>query len=124
MDGQLGADAVQIVLIGRPISGSSNAPARTTINAGRPRSSLNRGVPHVGQNRRRMTCPLSAVLRYSLTGPLIWKPLVAKITLMDALPDERYWQSLHQQARAATGGLSHRNRTAPQKHRPVIRSAI
>jgi hypothetical protein len=104
MNAQLGVDAVHMVLAGRPISGLSSAPARTTTNAGRPRSSLNRGVPRVGQNRRRMTCKLSALLRYSLTGPLIWKLLVAKITLMDALPDDSYWQSLHQQARVATGG--------------------
>ena len=58
----------------------------------------------VYQKRRRMTFPLSAVLRYSLTSPVILKFSVLKITLIDALPDDKYWQSLHQQARVATGG--------------------
>ena len=82
-------------------------------------SSLNNCVPHLGQKRRRTTFPLSAVLTCSLTSPVNLKPSVLKIALIDALPDDRYWQSLHQQARVATGTLSNWNRTAPQKHRPV-----
>jgi hypothetical protein len=74
------------------------------MRSGRLSASLNNGVPHFGQKRRRMTFPLSAVLRYSLTSPVILKFSVLKITLIDALPDDKYWQSLHQQARVATGG--------------------
>ncbi len=66
-----------------------------------------------------MTFPLSAVLTYSLTSPVKLKLAVPKIALIDALPDDRYWQSLHQQARVATGGCSNRKRTAPHKHPPV-----
>jgi hypothetical protein len=103
---QRGADAVQIKLAGRPISVSSNAPAWTTMRSGWLSASLNSGVPHLGQKRRRIALPLSAVLTYSLTSPVILKLSVLKITLIDALPDERYWQSLRQQARVAIGSWS------------------
>src|SRR5436305_13067805 len=46
------------------------------------------------------------------------------IALIEALPADRYWQSLHQQARVAIGGWSDWKRTAPQKHRPVMSSTI
>lgn len=108
-----------MTLVGLPLSGSSNAPTRTTMRSGRFSASLNSGVPHLGQKRRRMVFPLSAVLTCSLTSPARLKPAVLKIALIDALPDDRYWQSLHQQARVATGGCANRKRTAPQKHRPV-----
>ncbi|MCF3947443.1 hypothetical protein L2A60_12220 [Acidiphilium iwatense] len=121
---QEGEDAVQIKFSGRPISGSSNAPTRTTIRFGRDSDSLNNGVPHLGQKRRRMTLPLSALLTYSLTSPVISKASVLNIALIDALPEDRYWQSLHQQARTATGLFSDWNRTTPQKHRPVTNVAI
>jgi len=39
---------------------------------------------------------------------------------MDALPEERYWQTRHQQARVKMGNLSNSNRMAPHKHPPVI----
>ncbi len=48
--------------VGRPISGSSSAPTRTTITSGRLSASLNRGVQQVGQKLRRMGVPLSALL--------------------------------------------------------------
>jgi hypothetical protein len=83
-------------------------------------ASLNSGVPHVGQKRRRMTLPLSALLTYSVVGPETLRLLLAKMRLIEALPDEMYWQSLHQQARVETGGLSSWKRTAPHKHRPVM----
>jgi len=67
-----------------------------------------------------MTFPLSAVLTYSLTSPAISILSVLKIALTEALPDERYWQSRHQHARVAIGGWLHWNRTAPQKHLPVM----
>src|SRR5580700_2302375 len=35
--------------------------------------------------------------------------LVRKIRLIDALPEGRYWQSLHQQARVAAGKLLHKS---------------
>jgi hypothetical protein len=124
MNPQAGAEAVQMTLAGRPISGSSNAPARTMIRSGRLSASLNKGVPHFGQKRRRMTLPLSAVLMYSLVSPDIVKLSVPKIALTDALPEDRYWQSLHQHARVAIGSWSNWNRTAPQKHLPVTRFAI
>jgi hypothetical protein len=64
--------------------------------------------------------PLSALLRYSVVGPEILRLLLAKMRLIEALPDDRYWQSRHQQARVKTGGLSNWKRTAPHKHRPVM----
>jgi hypothetical protein len=45
---------------------------------------------------------------------------VRKIAFIAALPDERYWQSRHQQARRAIGASLNRNLTAPQRHRPVM----
>lgn len=106
---QLGAAAVQMNAAGQPMAGSSSAPARTTIRSGRSSASLNSGVPHLTQKRRRITFPLSALLMYSLVSPEILRPAVLKIALMDALPDDRYWQSLHQQARVATGRWSKLN---------------
>jgi len=50
--------------------------------------------------------------------------LVRKIRLIDALPEGRYWQSLHQQARVAAGVGWIQNGTAPQKHRPAKRLTI
>lgn len=67
-----------------------------------------------------MTFPLSALLTYSLRSPVISTLSAEKIALMDALPDDKYWQSLHQHARVAIGGRLHWNRTAPQKQRPVM----
>jgi hypothetical protein len=113
-----------MTLAGRPIAGSSNAPARTAMRLGRLSASLNKGVPHFGQKRRRMTLPLSAVLMYSLVSPDILKVSILKIALIEALPEDRYWQSLHQQARVAIGSWSNWNRTAPQKHLPVTRFVI
>ena len=87
-----------MTLAGRPISGSSRAPARTTTKSGRHVASLNGGVPHVGQKRRRITLPLSALLMYSVVEPEISRLLLANMRLIEALPDDTYWQSLHQQA--------------------------
>jgi hypothetical protein len=109
-----------MTLAGRPISGSSRAPARTTTKSGRHVASLNSGVPHFGQKRRRITLPLSALLMYSVVEPEISRLLLANMRLIEALPDDTYWQSLHQQARVEIGGLSSWKRTAPQKHRPVM----
>ena len=105
---------------GPPTSRSSRAPTRTTIISVREEEWLNKGVPHLGQKRRRMVLPLSAVLTYSPTSPMSLKLSVLKIALTDAFPLARYWQSRHQQARTAIGGWSNWNRTAPQKQRPVI----
>jgi dethiobiotin synthetase len=107
-------------LAGPPTSRSSSAPTRTTINSGRLDEWLNNGVPHLGQKRRRMVFPLSAVLMYSPTSPVSVKPSVLKIALIDALPAARYWQSRHQQARTAMGAWSNWKRTVPQKQRPVM----
>jgi hypothetical protein len=82
-------------------------------------TSLNNGVPQVGKKRRRTRFPLSDVLTYSLILPVSLKPSVLKIALIEALPDDKYWQFLHHQARVATGSRSNWNWTAPQKHRPV-----
>ena len=94
------------------------------MRSGVLKASLNSGVPQLGQKRRRIRFPLSALLTYSLTSPVILKLSILKIALIDAFPDERYWQSLHQQARVAIGSSSNWNRTAPQKHRPEITIAI
>ncbi len=95
-----------MTLDGRAIAGSSRAPARTIIKLGRPTSWLKSGVPHVVQKRRRIMFPLSDRLQYSLVFPVSRRPSVAKTALIEALPEERYWQSLHQQAREKIGGLS------------------
>ena len=87
---QLGADADQMMPSGFPSSGLSSAPVRTMIRCGRLAASLNSGVPQLGQNRRRMVFPLSDWLTYSASSPVQVKPLVLKIALTDAFPDERY----------------------------------
>jgi hypothetical protein len=76
------------------------------MRSGRLTASLKSGVPHAGQKRRRITFPLSAVLTYSPVLPVRLKLFIAKMALIEALPDDRYWQFLHQQARVRIGGLS------------------
>jgi hypothetical protein len=70
---------------------------------------------------KKATHYVSAIRRADVftTSPVSLKPSVLKIALIEALPDDRYWQSLHQQARVATGNRSSWNCTAPQKHRPA-----
>lgn len=60
------------------------------------------GAPHIGLKRRRLTWPLSAVLTYSLVEPDLLRLLPANMRLIEALPDDTYWQSRHQQARVET----------------------
>jgi hypothetical protein len=85
---------------------SSSAPTRTTIRSGLRDDSLNSCVPHLGQKRRFITLPLSAVLTYTLNSPVTFKVFLLKMALTEALPVARYWQSRHQQARVAIGGSS------------------
>jgi hypothetical protein len=61
MSAQLGAESVQIVLCGAPISRSSSAPTRTATYRGSSASYAKSGVPQVGQNRWRIMRPLSAL---------------------------------------------------------------
>lgn len=62
MQAHAGADEVQIFAAGLAIVASSSVPARIKINCGRDSLSLNICVPHLGQKRRCMALPLSAVL--------------------------------------------------------------
>jgi hypothetical protein len=109
-----------MMLEGQAIIGSSSAPTRTTMKRAPSPSSQKSGVPQVVQKRRRMIVPLSDLLLYSPGCPVSRRPAVSKIVLMDALPEERYWQTLHQQARVKIGERSNTNRMAPHKHLPVI----
>jgi hypothetical protein len=109
------------------------------MRCGRADDWLNSGVPHRGQKRRRMVLPLSARLTNSpiapslfvptlivptlivptLIVPVLVSPAALKTAFTEALPDERYWQSLHQHTRVASGRWSNWKRTAPQKQPPV-----
>jgi hypothetical protein len=62
MHAQVGARDAQMVTSGRTVSGLSSVPTRTTIRCGRGSAALNRCVPQVGQNRRCIVAPLSAML--------------------------------------------------------------
>src|SRR5260221_11311338 len=95
---QLGADAVQMKPRGPPISRSSKLPTRTTMASGRLDDSLNSGVPHLAQKRRRIVLPLSAVLTDYPTSPVKVKPRGLKIALTGGLPGAGNWQRGHQQA--------------------------
>lgn len=113
----VGALLVQMFIVGLTDEGSSSAPTRTTVNCGRADELANSDEPQVGQNRRRMVLPLSAVLVYSLVGPSMSRAAVG--TMMLTVPfDARCWQSRHQQILVATGSAERRKRTAPQRHFP------
>ena len=92
-----------MVLPGFTNSESSSVPARTKIRCGRESAALNMGVPHSGQNRRRMSLPLSATLRYSVNRPSTLSASLAKHTFTVPLPAARYWQTRHQQTRVTIG---------------------
>jgi len=120
MHAQRGADDVQIVIAGSARFGSSNVPTRTKIRCGRDSASLKSAVPHDGQNRRRMELPLSATLRYVPVSPVTANAAVGKQALTVPLPAPIYWHSLHQHTRVTIGGCALSQRTAPQRHRPVM----
>lgn len=124
MPAQLGAEAVQMVLWGFPISRLSRAPRRTTRKPGSAIASLNSGVPQVGQKRLRIRFPAFEGLVYSASLPETVSASLRKKTLSDALPEHRYWQSRHQQALVAKGGCDNEKRTAPQRHRPLMAISI
>lgn len=117
---QLGALAAHIVEDGRARLRSSNVPDRTNIRCGLVSASLKSGVPHTWQNRRRMRFPLSETLKYSAASPVLEKPDVRKHEFTVPLPPPRYWQSRHQHTRVTMGNSELVQRTAPQRHLPVI----
>jgi len=80
MHAQSGALPAQIFTAGRTADGSSKVPARTTVNCGRTEVLANRCAPQRGQNRRRISLPLSAMLKYSLSGPELSSPEVGTRT--------------------------------------------
>lgn len=67
MQAHRGADAVQIVIAGCAILGSSSVPARTNMIFGPAPDSVNIGVPHCGQIgdtlycRYRQCCDIPAI---------------------------------------------------------------
>src|SRR4029079_11219967 len=67
-----------------------------------------------------MELPLSATLRYVPVSPVTVNAAVRKQALTVPLPAPIYWHSLHQQTRVTIGGAELSQRTAPQRHRPVI----
>src|SRR5580692_10584066 len=79
---QAGALLAQMFITGRTDDGSSRVPARTTVNCGRPDGFANRCEPQRGQNRRRISLPLSAVLTYSLSCPELSSPDVGTSTFV------------------------------------------
>ena len=101
-------------IVGLTDEGSSSVPTRTTVNCGRADELANSDEPQVGQNRRRMVLPLSAVLVYSLVGPSMSRAAVGTMMLTVPLA-ARCWQSRHQQILVATGSAERRKRTAPQR---------
>ncbi len=119
MHAQRGALDVQMVIAGLARFGSSKLPTRTKIRCGRASASLNKGVPQVGQNRRCIRLPLSAVLAKSVIFPATLNAAVRKQAPTVPLPAPRYWQSRHQQARVVIGGSWLSQRTAPQRQPPV-----
>ena len=120
---QSGASAVQMVICGAIRLGSSRAPARMKISCGRTSARLNNGVPQVAQKPRCITLPLSATLSCHAGLPSTANEFDQKATLTMPLPAPRYWHSLHQQMRAASGGPSTANRTAPHRHPPLTIAA-
>ena len=120
MHAQRGADDVQIVIAGSARFGSSIVPTRTKTRCGRDSASLKSAVPHDGQNRRRIELPLSATLRYVRVSPVTVSASVRKHALTVPLPAPIYWHSLHQHTRVTIGRCELSQRTAPQRHRPVI----
>src|ERR1700733_2041928 len=71
---QAGALLAQMFIAGRTDDGSSRVPTRTTVNCGRPDELANRCEPQLGQNRRRISLPLSAVVTYSVSWPELSSP--------------------------------------------------
>ena len=67
------------------------------------RASLNIGVPHRGQNERRMWFPLSAMLSQPSSSPSTRTASRGTSICTAALPVLQYWQSRHQQSRTAKG---------------------
>ena len=120
MQAHEGACAVQIVAAGRAISVSSSVPALTKTRCGRASASLNRWVPQLGQKRRCIRFPLSAMLTKSRVSPVIANPADGKHTLTAALPVAIYWQTRHQHSRAVIGAAFVSYRTAPQRQLPEI----
>src|SRR5215813_3536786 len=106
MQAQDGALAVQIVAAGRAISRSSKVPTRTNTRCGRDSDSLNRCVPQVGQNRRCIRLPLSAMLAKSRVSPVIDSPAVGKQMFTVAFPAAMNWHTRHQQTRVVIGSAS------------------
>src|SRR5690349_22585060 len=120
MHAQPGALAVQMVIAGLARSGSSKVPTRAKMRCGRDSASLKSGVPHVGQKRRCMRLPLFAMPTWSLVLPVTLNVAVRKAELTVPLPPPRYWHSRHQHQRVTIGASELSQRTAPQRHLPVI----
>ena len=62
MQAHAGAQDAQMLVLGVTEDGSSSVPARTTVYCGLPEESANRWHPQLGQKRRLIWFPLSAVL--------------------------------------------------------------
>src|ERR1700677_4496976 len=99
MQAQLGADFVQMVPTGLPISGSSSVPTLTMNTSGRGSASLNTGAPHWGQKERNIVAPLSATEVKTARSPVVVSAALKNIALAVPLPAPRYWQTRHQHTR-------------------------
>jgi len=77
-------------------------------------------VPQLGQKRRCIMLPLSAMLRKSRSSPWIVTASLGKHAFTVALPAPIYWQTRHQHVRVTIGGAVAWYRTEPHRHPPVI----
>jgi hypothetical protein len=116
---QPGALLHQMFIVGRTEEGSSNDPARTAVTSGLADAFANRGDPHLGQKRCRISLPLCAVLTNSVNCPAIASAAVGTSKFTMPLAD-MCWQSRHQQTLVASGSAERRKRTAPQRQCPVL----
>lgn len=69
MHAQTGALAHQMFAMGATDDGSSSVPTRIAVKPGAEEEFPKRWLPHPGQNRRRSSLPLAALLRNSLGAP-------------------------------------------------------
>ena len=74
----------------------------------------------MGQKRRCILFPLSAMLTKSRSSPVIDIPAEGKHTLTAAFPVARNWQTRHQHSRLVMGSANVAYLTAPQRQPPEI----
>ena len=74
-------------MTGRTEEGSSKVPTRTPVNCGLAEELANIWVPQIGQKRRWISLPLSAIETNSLNSPEILIAELGTIKLTEPLAD-------------------------------------